>query len=153
MTSNIGSQWIKDLGPEAARDKVMDELNRYFRPEFLNRIDEIILFKALTREHLDQIVDIQLRRFQKILEQRHITIELTGAGRHKLAEEGFNPAYGARPLKRVIQKHIQNRLALLSLQGQVKDGDHVVIDVGPDGEFTFNTQPVAQPVASGAAGN
>ncbi|MBN9389822.1 MAG: ATP-dependent chaperone ClpB [Chloroflexi bacterium] len=148
MTSNIGSQLIKDLGPEQAREMVMDQLSQTFRPEFLNRIDEIILFRALSREHLDQIVDIQIRKFQEILDQRHITIELTPAAKQKLAEEGFNPAFGARPLKRVIQKRIQNQLALKSLQGEIKDGDHVIIDSDPAGEFVFRTQPVAQAVAS-----
>jgi ATP-dependent Clp protease ATP-binding subunit ClpB len=143
MTSNIGSVLIKELGPERAHDAVMEELGRHFRPEFLNRIDEIILFRALTREHLNQIVDIQLRGLQRILAQRHITLELTEAAKQRLAEEGYDPVYGARPLKRVIQKRLQNRLALLSLQGKIQDGDHVVVDVGPAGEFEVHTQPVA----------
>jgi ATP-dependent Clp protease ATP-binding subunit ClpB len=144
MTSNVGSQQIKELGPERAHDIVLEELSRQFRPEFLNRIDEIILFRALTRAHLNQIVDIQIRNLQRILAQRRITLELTEAAKQRLAEEGYDPVYGARPLKRVIQKRIQNRLALLSLQGQIKDGDHVVVDVAPDGEFQFHTQAVAQ---------
>jgi ATP-dependent Clp protease ATP-binding subunit ClpB len=149
MTSNIGSQWIKELGPERANDMVMEELNKHFRPEFLNRIDEIILFRALTREHMSQIVDIQIRNLQKILSQRRITIEVTEAAKERLADEGYDPVYGARPLKRVIQKRIQNRLALMALQGDIKDGDHVVVDVTPDGEYEFRVQfvaEVAQPV-------
>jgi ATP-dependent Clp protease ATP-binding subunit ClpB len=146
MTSNIGSQWIKELGPERARDMVMDELNKHFRPEFLNRIDEIIIFSALSREHLNEIVDIQLKGLQKVLAQRHITLELTEAAKQRLADEGYDPVYGARPLKRVIQRRIQNRLALMSLQGEIKDGDHVVIDVTPDGDLAFHTEPVAQAV-------
>jgi ATP-dependent Clp protease ATP-binding subunit ClpB len=146
MTSNIGSQWIKELGPERARDMVMDELNKHFRPEFLNRIDEIIIFRALSREHLNEIVDIQLKGLQKVLAQRHITLELTEAAKQRLADEGYDPVYGARPLKRVIQRRIQNRLALMALQGEIKDGDHVVIDVAPDGDLVFHTEPVAQAV-------
>jgi ATP-dependent Clp protease ATP-binding subunit ClpB len=146
MTSNVGSQWIKELGPERAHDLVMEELNKHFRPEFLNRIDEIIIFRALTREDLNQIVDIQLRNLQKVLAQRRITIELTEEAKQRLADEGYDPVYGARPLKRVIQKRIQNRLALLALQGQIKDGDHVVVDVTPDGEFQFVPQSVEQAV-------
>jgi ATP-dependent Clp protease ATP-binding subunit ClpB len=146
MTSNIGSQWIKELGPERARDMIMDELNKHFRPEFLNRIDEIIIFRALSREHLNEIVDIQLRGLQKMLAQRHITLELTEAAKQRLADEGYDQVYGARPLKRVIQRRIQNRLAMMSLQGEIKDGDHLVIDLAPDGDLTFNTEAVAQAV-------
>jgi ATP-dependent Clp protease ATP-binding subunit ClpB len=146
MTSNVGSQWIKELGPERARDMVMDELSKQFRPEFLNRIDEIIIFRALSREDLNRIVDIQLRGLQKNLAQRRITLEVTEAAKQKLADEGFDPVYGARPLKRVIQKRIQNRLAMMSLQGQIKDGQHVVVDVTPDGEIEFRAQPVEQAV-------
>jgi ATP-dependent Clp protease ATP-binding subunit ClpB len=148
MTSNIGSQWIKELGPERARDMVMDELNKTFRPEFLNRIDEIIIFRALSREDLNRIVDIQLRSLQKVLAHRRITLEVTEAAKQRLADEGYDPVYGARPLKRVIQKRIQNRLALEALQGRVKDGDHVVIDVAPDGEFEFHVQPIAEAVSA-----
>ncbi|HKP53952.1 MAG TPA: ATP-dependent chaperone ClpB [Chloroflexia bacterium] len=146
MTSNIGSQWIKELGPERARDLVMDELNKHFRPEFLNRIDEIIIFRALSREDLGQVVDIQLRNLQKVLAHRRITLELTDAAKQRLGDEGYDPVYGARPLKRVIQKRIQNRLALKALKGEIKDGDHVVVDVTPDGEFEFRTQPVPEAV-------
>jgi ATP-dependent Clp protease ATP-binding subunit ClpB len=147
-TSNIGSQWIKELGPERARDMVMDELNKTFRPEFLNRIDEIIIFRALSREDLNRIVDIQLRSLQKVLAHRRITLEVTEAAKQRLANEGYDPVYGARPLKRVIQKRIQNRLALEALQGRVKDGDHVVIDVARDGELEFHVQPIAEAVSA-----
>lgn len=148
MTSNIGSQWIKELGPERAHDAVMGELNSHFRPEFLNRIDEIIIFRALTREDLGQIVGIQLRNLQKVLAHRRITLELTDAAKQRLADEGYDPVFGARPLKRVIQKRIQNQLAMLALQGQVKDGDHVLVDVTPDGEFVFRTGPIAEAVSA-----
>jgi ATP-dependent Clp protease ATP-binding subunit ClpB len=146
MTSNIGSQWIKDLGVEEARDKVMEELNRHFRPEFLNRIDEIILFRALSREHLRQIVDIQFNGLKKRLAERRIDLEVTPEAKSKLAEEGYDPVYGARPLKRVIQKQIENVLAMKMLRGEIKDGDRVVVDVGAKGELVFITEAVAEVV-------
>jgi len=129
MTSNIGSHWIKELGPEAARDKIMQELDRHFRPEFLNRIDEIIIFHALTKEHLVQIVDIQLRRLQALLDERKITLHVSEAAKQKLAEEGYDPVFGARPLKRVIQRRLQDPLAMKLLQGEFKEGDVIRVDV------------------------
>jgi ATP-dependent Clp protease ATP-binding subunit ClpB len=141
MTSNVGSNWIKDLGIDNARDHVMAELNRQFRPEFLNRIDEIILFRALTREHLREVVDIQLQTLKKRLAERSIQIEVTDQAKAKLAEEGFDPVLGARPLKRVIQRRIQNVMALRILRGEIKEGDHVVVDVGPNGDLVFTPQP------------
>jgi ATP-dependent Clp protease ATP-binding subunit ClpB len=146
MTSNIGSHWIKELGIEAAQDRVMEELNRHFRPEFLNRIDEVILFQALTREHLQQIVDIQLGKIKKFLTQRHIQLEVTPEAKMRLAEEGFDPVLGARPLKRVIQRRIQNPLAMRILKGEVKEGDRVAVEVAPDGELVFQREPVAEAV-------
>jgi ATP-dependent Clp protease ATP-binding subunit ClpB len=144
MTSNVGSNWIKELGIDNARDKVMEELNRQFRPEFLNRIDEIILFRALTREHLRKVVEIQLQNLKKRLADRNIHIELTDEAKAKLAEEGFDPVLGARPLKRVIQKQIQNVLALKILRGEMKDGDRVIVDAGPNGQLAFTTQPATE---------
>jgi ATP-dependent Clp protease ATP-binding subunit ClpB len=146
MTSNIGSHWIKELGIEAAQDRVMEELNRHFRPEFLNRIDEVILFQALTREHLQQIVNIQLGKIKKFLTQRHIQLEVTPEAKMRLAEEGFDPVLGARPLKRVIQRRIQNQLAMRILKGEVKEGDRVAVEVAPDGELVFRREPVAEAV-------
>jgi ATP-dependent Clp protease ATP-binding subunit ClpB len=108
-----------------------------FRPEFLNRIDEIILFHRLKRNEMTRIVDIQMRRLGKLLEDRKITIDLEPAAREWLAEKGWDPAYGARPLKRVIQKSIQDPLAELVLAGTVKDGDRVVISASKQG-LTFN---------------
>jgi ATP-dependent Clp protease ATP-binding subunit ClpB len=142
MTSNIGSQVIQEMqnaSPEQIERAVMNALRQHFRPEFLNRVDDIILFHRLTEEQLEQIVDIQLRRLQKVLAEQHITLELTAAAKRKLAREGFDPVYGARPLKRVIQRELQNPLAMRLLQGELKDGDHVRADVGPGGEFTFET--------------
>jgi len=140
MTSNVGSQWIKELGPEAARDRVLEELNRRFRPEFLNRVDEILIFQALTREHLAQIVEIQLRHLQALLADRKMKLVLTDAAKQRLAEEGYDPVYGARPLKRVIQRRVQDPLAMKLLAGEFKEGDTVVVDVSPSGEFVFRRQ-------------
>ncbi|MCX7681149.1 MAG: ATP-dependent chaperone ClpB [Anaerolineae bacterium] len=136
MTSNIGSRWIKELGVEAARERVMEELDHTFRPEFLNRIDEIILFRNLTREDLVQIVDIQINRLRELLAERRIGLVLNGNARQYLAEVGYDPVYGARPLKRVIQREVQDPLALALLQGRFAEGDTVVVDVR-DGRIVF----------------
>jgi ATP-dependent Clp protease ATP-binding subunit ClpB len=130
MTSNVGSQFIRDLaGNDAAvREQVMRALNQHFRPEFLNRIDEMVIFHSLTREHLAQIVDIQLERLQALLAGRHLVLELTDAAKRRLADEGYDLAYGARPLKRVIQRRVQDPLALKLLQGDFLDGDAIRVD-------------------------
>ncbi|QIJ72251.1 ATP-dependent chaperone ClpB [Thermosulfuriphilus ammonigenes] len=131
MTSNIGSQWIQELGPENRTEmerRVMEALRASFRPEFLNRVDEIIIFHALTKEHLKKIVDIQVRYLQRRLEDRRITITLTEAAKDWLAQVGYDPVYGARPLKRAIQRYVEDPLALKILDGTFKDGDHVVVD-------------------------
>jgi ATP-dependent Clp protease ATP-binding subunit ClpB len=133
MTSNVGSRWIKELGAEEARDKVLEELDRTFRPEFLNRIDEIILFHNLTKEDLAQIVDIQLRQLAKLLEDRRIGIVWTDDARNYLAEVGYDPVYGARPLKRVIQREVQDPLALALLRGEFEEGNVVRVDARGDG--------------------
>ncbi len=132
MTSNIGSRWIKELGPEAAREHVMAELDRTFRPEFLNRIDDTILFRSLTREDLRAIVAIQVRTLQKLLRERGLDIVLTPAAEEFLAEAGYDPVYGARPLKRAIQRHLQDPLALAVLEGRFKEGQTVSVDVQGD---------------------
>jgi len=136
MTSNIGSRWIKELGVEAARDRVVEEMDRTFRPEFLNRIDEIILFRSLTKEDLLRIVDIQMRHLHDLLAERHIGLELTDAARQHLANAGYDPVYGARPLKRVIQREVQDPLALALLRGEFAEGDRVRVDA-PDGQVAF----------------
>ncbi len=136
MTSNVGSRWIKDLGVEEARDKVMEELDRIFRPEFLNRIDEIILFRSLTKEDLLKIVDIQMRHLRDLLDERNMGLELTERARRHLAEAGYDPVYGARPLKRVIQRQVQDPLALSLLRGEFDEGDTVRIGAS-DGHVTF----------------
>jgi len=146
MTSNTGSRWIKELGIEAARDKVMEELDRTFRPEFLNRIDEIILFRSLTRENLLEIVDIQMRHLRELLAERNIELEMDGAARQHLADAGYDPVYGARPLKRVIQREVQDPLALALLRGEFAEGDTVRVDAR-DGQVVFGKAETAPTAA------
>lgn len=141
MTSNIASATIQELAREGApqseiRAAVMEELRSVLRPEFLNRIDEVIVFAPLTREHIDRIVEIQLNRLRKLLADRKLNLELTAAARAQLAAEGYDPVYGARPLKRVIQQRIQNPLALQLLQGAFPEGSTIVVDV-ENGNFVF----------------
>ncbi len=141
MTSNLGSEYLVALGEtqdvDEVREQVMGVVRGTFRPEFLNRLDEIILFHRLKRAHMGAIVDIQLLRLKKLLADRKIEVVLTEAARGLLAEKGYDPAYGARPLKRVIQKSIQDPLAEEILAGRVKDGDSVEVDVAA-GKLTFN---------------
>jgi ATP-dependent Clp protease ATP-binding subunit ClpB len=141
MTSNLGSEYLVALGEnqdvDEVREQVMGVVRGTFRPEFLNRLDEIILFHRLKRAHMGAIVDIQLLRLKKLLADRKIEVVLSEAARGLLAEKGYDPAYGARPLKRVIQKSIQDPLAEEILAGRVKDGDSVEVDVA-EGKFTFN---------------
>jgi ATP-dependent Clp protease ATP-binding subunit ClpB len=133
MTSNLGAEFLVSLGEEEgvdeARGAVMAALRAAFRPEFLNRIDEIVLFQRLKRADMGAIVDIQMRRLRDLVEDRKIGIDLAPAAREWLADKGYDPAYGARPLKRVIQKNVQDPLAGLILAGKVRDGDAVPIDV------------------------
>ena len=140
MTSNIGSQRILEYrgafageGYERMKAAVLDEMRRYFRPEFLNRVDEIIVFHALSEEHLKQIVEIQLERVRRRLAERHITLELTDAAKSYLVDLGYDPSYGARPLRRAIQREVETPLGRLLLEGKVKDGDRVVADRGSAG--------------------
>jgi ATP-dependent Clp protease ATP-binding subunit ClpB len=131
MTSNLGSQWIVDLGPgqdAEIKRRVMEAMKAQFRPEFLNRVDEVIIFHQLTREHLMKIVDIQLASLKKRLADRHIDIELTPAAKEFLVKEGYDPVYGARPLKRTIQRLVLDPLAVEVLRGGFRDGDTVVVD-------------------------
>jgi ATP-dependent Clp protease ATP-binding subunit ClpB len=136
MTSNIGSQYItaEAADEEEIREKVMQALRSHFRPEFLNRIDEIVIFHRLAPEDLEEIVEIQLRRLERILAGRGLTIELSDAAKRWLAERGYDPVYGARPLKRVLQTYLQNPLAMELLEGTLAEGDHVLVDVAEDGE-------------------
>ncbi|MGC9469610.1 MAG: ATP-dependent chaperone ClpB [Anaerolineae bacterium] len=128
MTSNIGSRWIKEKGPEAARSQVMEELDRTFRPEFLNRIDEVILFASLTREDLKAIVDIQARNLRHLLAEQQMGLQLSESAKQFLADQGYDPVYGARPLKRAIQRELQDPLSLAVLEGRFGAGDTVFVD-------------------------
>ena len=140
LTSNVGSHWIQELagkGEEVIRDRVMEELRRVFRPEFLNRLDEIVLFHSLGKEELSRIVDIMLRELNGRLADRKIEISLTPAAKARIAEIGFDPAYGARPLRRALQKRIEDPLAMRILEGEFHEGDRVTVDVDLKGGFTF----------------
>jgi ATP-dependent Clp protease ATP-binding subunit ClpB len=123
----------------------MSALRQHFRPEFLNRVDEIIIFHGLSREHLQVIVDIQMRRLEKLLATQRLQLKLSSAAKELLAEEGYDPAYGARPLKRVIQRKVQDPLSLQLLQGNFREGDLVRVDA-VDGHLTFErTARTAEP--------
>ncbi len=137
MTSNLGAEHLvaakEDEDADTVRAPVMAMVRAHFRPEFLNRIDEIILFNRLKRHNMGSIVDIQLRGLQGLLADRKITLKLGASARQWLAEKGYDPAYGARPLKRVIQKNVQDQLAEAILAGDIRDGDSVVVDGGDNG--------------------
>ncbi len=152
MTSNVGSTVIfefanKDL--ERARKEAMEALRASFRPEFLNRIDEIVIFNPLGKEQLAKIVGLLLKSVEKLLEERQITLELTPAAKELLLREGYDPAYGARPLRRTIQRLIQDPLALQILEGKVLPGDHVRVDRdGQKDAMKFERAPAKQPAAA-----
>jgi len=148
MTSNLGSGWLSDptVGRDEAVRRVMDAVREHFRPEFLNRIDEMVVFNTLSSEHIRAIVEIQLGHLRERLAARGLTLEVTDAAKERLAAEGFDPAYGARPLKRVIQKRLQDPLAVKVLQGEFREGDRVVVDVDGTGEFTFTAVVEAEVV-------
>jgi ATP-dependent Clp protease ATP-binding subunit ClpB len=141
MTSNLGSEFLVNQ-PEgedtsAVREQVMGMVRAHFRPEFLNRVDEIILFHRLQKSEMGRIVEIQFNRLQKLLEERKITLTLDAAARDWLATKGWDPAYGARPLKRVIQRYLQDPLAEMILAGEIQDGERVAISVEGN-VLTFN---------------
>ncbi|MDQ7019693.1 MAG: ATP-dependent chaperone ClpB [Robiginitomaculum sp.] len=140
MTSNLGSEHLAAASAESSEESheaVMNVVRAHFRPEFLNRVDEIILFHRLKPEHMASIVDIQMKRLLALLSDRHINLELDDAARTWIGNQGYDPVYGARPLKRVIQKQLQDPLAKLILEGVIKDGDTVKISV-EDGALVFN---------------
>ncbi len=155
MTSNIGSQYIVDAGAEVGGemwervgDQVRGELRNHFRPEFLNRVDDIIVFRPLSRADLAKIVDIQLRSLDRMLEARHLRLQVTPEARELLANTGYDPVYGARPLKRVIQRELQNPIAMEVLEGRYHEGDTIV--VGADGGRIAFTRRSAAPEAASA---
>jgi ATP-dependent Clp protease ATP-binding subunit ClpB len=140
LTSNIGSHWIQESagkGEEVIRDRVMEELRRAFRPEFLNRLDEIIVFRSLGKEQLSAIVDLMIREVNTRLADRKLTVTLTPKARERLADIGYDPAYGARPLRRAIQKHIEDTLSMKILQGEFREGDAILVEVDAKTGFRF----------------
>jgi ATP-dependent Clp protease ATP-binding subunit ClpB len=144
MTSNLGAEALAsgeegDVS-EAARDHVMGAIRRHFRPEFINRIDEIVFFKRLGRGEIDHIVDIQMLRLESLLKDRKMKLDLTLDARNWLAARGYDPVYGARPLKRVIQKELQDPLARLILEGRILDGETIQVSV-ESGELAINGVP------------
>jgi ATP-dependent Clp protease ATP-binding subunit ClpB len=149
MTSNVGSQLVSEVGGwdrEDVRDQVLNELRKTFRPEFLNRVDDIVVFHRLLRPELDRIVDLQLGRLRKLLRERDLEIELAPEARTFLADKGYDPVYGARPLKRALMKYVQDPLARRLLQGEFGSGD--TIEVGRAGEELTFTRKRAKAVAA-----
>jgi ATP-dependent Clp protease ATP-binding subunit ClpB len=153
MTSNIGSDQIQRLAGrpgaqvQEIREAALEHLRAEFRPEFLNRVDDIVVFRPLGRDDLSRIVEIQLGRLRKLLADRSITLELTEAARETLADAGYDPVYGARPLKRAIQRLVQDPLAQHILRGEFKPGDHVVVDEGKGDTLDFKKGAPQQPPA------
>jgi ATP-dependent Clp protease ATP-binding subunit ClpB len=151
MTSNVGSAAISELGaqdPEQARREAMEALRAAFRPEFLNRVDEIVIFNPLGKDQLAHIVDLQLADIAKLLADRNVTLELTPAARQLVLDEGYDPAYGARPLRRTLQRLVQDPLAMQILAGTVLPGDHVIVDVDA---ATHKVKFVRKPAATEAS--
>ena len=139
MTSNIGSEWTQNfaMSEEERRIRILDALRNAFRPEFLNRIDDIIIFKSLTMSDIDRIINIQIALLQKRLAEKRLTIELTDRAKQYVSRVGYSPTYGARPLRRTLQKIIQDSLAIKLLEGAFAEGDHVVVDIDSKGEAVF----------------
>ena len=140
MTSNIGSQDIvnydgKDY--EGMRNRVMAALRAQFRPEFLNRLDDVVVFHRLGKEHILAIVDLQLEQFAKRLETRRVSVDISAAAKQALADEGYDPQYGARPLKRVITRRLENPVSRMVIGGELPEGSTLKVDVGSDGNFTY----------------
>ena len=137
MTSNVGSTAIFELAekdPKKARELAMGALQELFRPEFLNRIDDIVMFKPLGKQQIERIIELQMRHLTEMLAARQITLKLTPAAKTLLFREGYDPAYGARPMKRAIQRLIQDPLALKILDGEVHAGDEVIVDADPSSD-------------------
>lgn len=152
MTSNLGSQWLMDMSnerEEEVHNRIQEALKQFFRPEFLNRIDETILFHTLHREHILKIVDLQLAKINEYLSSRHIEVMLTERAKQALADLGYDPAFGARPLRRAIQRYVQDELARELLSGKVSEGDRVSVDYDEKNAlFTFEPYAVAEAHAS-----
>ncbi len=145
MTSNIGSQYILDVAGDDSRytemyNRVMEAMRAHFRPEFLNRVDEFIIFHSLRKDQLRQIVQLQVQRLQERLSDRQITLSLTENAIDFLAEVGYDPVYGARPLKRAIQKQLETPIAKAILRGDFFDGDTILVDVSENERLSFRRQ-------------
>ena len=153
LTSNLGSQFLVDpaLSQEEKRENVMATVRAAFKPEFLNRLDDVLIFNALSKDELGQIVGLQLSKMSKRLSDRRISLDVTDAARTWLADEGYDPAYGARPLRRLVQREIGDRLARLILAGQVADGQQVTVDVADDGLTLIPGAAVVGSAASAAS--
>ncbi len=151
MTSNIGSQWIlEQQGKEEWSEiekRVEEGLRATFRPEFLNRVDDVIIYKLLGREELSRIVDLQLERARELLADRKLSMELTDAARELISSEGFEPAFGARPLKRALQRLLLNPLSTALLEGKFSEGDRVIVDREPDADRLSFRRAAAAAVA------
>ena len=148
MTSNLGNT-LWENGHRVGRDEVNRVLQAHFRPEFLNRIDEIVIFHPLGKEHLAGIVDIQLRRVSKLLAEKGFKLEVSEAAREYLAEVGYDPQFGARPLKRAIQRELQDPLAIKVLAGEFKEGDVIRVDRGLDGlTFTHGVEVIEDEIVA-----
>jgi len=154
MTSNVGSPYLLEgVTPdgeieEEARARVLAELRAHFRPEFLNRIDEIVLFKPLTREEIERIVDLQLDDLRRRLTERRIELELTEPARRMIAEAGYDPVFGARPLRRYLQREVETPIARALLAGEIRDGTRIVVDTGPDG-VVLRSEPLERSAGAG----
>src|SRR5690606_29212373 len=157
MTSNVGAHQIQrettiGFQPTATekdsyekmKTEVMEELRRTFRPEFLNRVDEVIVFHALNKEHLSNIVDIMLQRLVNELKERGVEVEFTQRARDVLTEKGYDPDYGARPLRRAIQRLVENPLSEEMLKGRFQEGDIIVVDANEEGEIVFERKEMAK---------
>ena len=150
MTSNVASDLIQEMARRGdipdLTDKLLEALRLTFRPEFLNRIDEIVTFRALGPAEIEKIVEIQMKDLRRRLAERRITVELTDEARKTLAERGYDPVFGARPLKRAIQRMIENPLAVEILGGKFREGDHIIVDTRDRETFTFRKEAaVVQP--------
>jgi ATP-dependent Clp protease ATP-binding subunit ClpB len=154
MTSNLGSQYILEHGPsnwEQVETKVLEMLRQAFKPEFLNRVDDVIIFRPLGTAEIEHIVGLQIARVQQLVADRKLAIEVTPAAQQLLVSEGYDPVYGARPLKRAIQRLLQNPLALAVLEGEYHEGDRIQVDRAKDGNsLSFARLPASKPAAARA---
>src|SRR5438445_6136944 len=149
MTSNVGAQYIFEFQKsmqtpaqgEEMRRKVEEELHHHFRPEFLNRIDDVIIFHALDLGHIKRIIEIQLRALTKMIAERGLTLDISEAAKDHIAREGYDPAFGARPLKRALQREIIDPLAIRLLEGKFKPGDTVFVNIAPNGKLELSLEP------------